>query len=72
MADRGPPAPAPKASRAKTAHQTKTREPPHKNTPKQNPEKTAPPLELKVVVVPYRTVGRTSPSLPTKPTIPTT
>ena len=40
-----------KAIRAKTAHQTKTREPPQKNPPKQNPTKTAPQLEPKVVVV---------------------
>ena len=51
MADRGPHAPAPKAVRAKTAHQAKTREPPKKNPPKQKPAKTAPPLEPKVVVV---------------------
>ena len=51
MADRGPPAPAPKAIRAKTAQQTRTREPPHKNPPKQKPAKAVPPLEPKVVVV---------------------
>ena len=51
MADRGPPAPAPKAVRAKTAQQSKTREPPQKNPPKQKPAKAAPPLELKVIVV---------------------
>ena len=34
MADRGPPAPAPKAIRAKTTHHAKTREPPQKNPPK--------------------------------------
>ena len=49
--NRGPHAPAPKASRAKTAHQTKTREHPQKNPPKQKPAKTAPPLEPKVIVV---------------------
>ena len=32
MADRGPHAPVPKASGAKTAHQTKTMEPPQKKT----------------------------------------
>ena len=51
MADRGPHVPAPKVGKAKTAHQTKTREPPQKNPPKQNPKKTAPSLEPKVVVV---------------------
>ena len=41
MADRGPPAPAPapKAIRAKTAHQAKTREPPQKKPPKQKLQK---------------------------------
>ena len=35
----------------KAAHQTKTGEPLPKNPPKQNPAKTAPPLEPKMVVV---------------------
>ena len=47
MADRGPHVPAPKAGRVKAAHQTKTREHPQKNPPKQKSTKTAPPLEPK-------------------------
>ena len=54
IANRGPHAPAPKVSRppeTKTAHQTKTKEPPQKNPPKLKHTKAAPPLEPKVVVV---------------------
>ena len=52
MAEKGSPEPTPKAIRAKNANQTKTKEPSLKNPPKQNPSKTAPPLEPRVVVVP--------------------
>ena len=69
MADRGPHVPAPKVGKAKTAHQTKTREPPQKNPPKQNPKKTAPSLKPKVVVgSACRSVRNTRPSLSTRPT----
>ena len=51
MADRRLPVPTPKAVRSKFANQTKAKEPPQKNLPKQNPSKTDPPLEPRVVVV---------------------
>ena len=67
MADKGPPAPAPKAVRAKNAHQTKTKEPPQKNPPKQNLSKTTPPLELRVVVVPVVPVDQLEDQTPLYP-----
>ena len=74
MADRGQPVPTPKAVRGKFANQTKTKKSPQKNPPKQNPSKTDPPLEPRVVVhtcSTSRSVRRLSPSVSTKPTIPT-
>ena len=67
MADRGLPVPTPKAVRAKFANQTKTKEPPHKNTPKQNPSKTDHPLEPRVVVVPVVPVDQLEDQAPLYP-----
>ena len=58
MTDRGPPAPTPKAIRAKIANQTKTKEHPQKNPPKENPSKSAPPLQPRVVVLPVVSVDQ--------------
>ena len=57
MAGRGPSVPTLKSIRAKIANQTQTKEPPQKNPLKQNPSKTAPPLEPRVVVAPVVPVG---------------
>ena len=67
MADRGPPAPTPKAVRAKFANQTKTKEPPEINPPKQNPSKTDSPLEPRVVVVPVVPVDQLQDQAPLYP-----
>ena len=64
MAEKGPPAPTPKAVRAKFANQTKTMEPPQKNPPKQNPSKTTPALEPRVVVVPVVPVDQSEDQVP--------
>ena len=58
MAEKRLPAPTPKPVRAKTASQTKTKEPPQKNPPKQNPSKATPPLEPRIVVVPVVVVDQ--------------
>ena len=64
MADRGPPAPTPKAVRAKIASQTKTKEPPQKNPSKRNTSKTAPPLEPKIIAVPVVHVDQSEVQVP--------
>ena len=64
MVEKGLPAPTPKAV---TANQTKTKEPPQKNSLKQNRSKTAPPLEPRVVVVPVVSVDQSEDQAPFYP-----
>ena len=67
MAEKGLPAPTPKAVRAKCPNQTKTKEPPQKNPPAQNPSKTTHPLEPRVAVVPVVPVDQSEDQVPLYP-----